>query len=48
MDWLSNNWMYLALAVCVVILLALFGRRAEHTPGAGSCCGGMKHDKEGS
>jgi hypothetical protein len=32
MDWLSNNWMFLALAVCVLILLALFGRgdRAEH------------------
>ena len=28
MDWLANNWMLLALAVCVVILLALFGRRS--------------------
>jgi hypothetical protein len=36
MDWLSNNWMFFALAVCVVILLALFGR------------GGTKKDKEAS
>lgn len=28
MDWLANNWMLLALVVCVVILLALFGRRS--------------------
>lgn len=36
MDWLSNNWMFLALAVCVLILLALFGR------------GGMTKDKGAS
>jgi len=36
MDWLSNNWMLLALAVCVLILLALVGRR------------GREHDKERS
>lgn len=27
MDWLSNNWIFLGgLALCVLILLGLFGR----------------------
>lgn len=26
MDWLTNNWVFLALVICVLILLAVFSR----------------------
>jgi hypothetical protein len=48
MDWLSNNWVLLALVFIVLIVLAAFGvgGRGERTDGAGSCCGGMRRDRE--
>jgi len=48
MDWLSNNWIFVALMVCVVILLAVFGRRGggKHAYGAGGCCGGVERGKQ--
>ncbi len=48
MEWLSNNWIALALVFLVLIVLAAFGvgSRGERTPQAGSCCGGMERDKE--
>lgn len=48
MDWLSNSWwIFLAPALCVVILAALFAGRRGRSPGegGGECCGGMGHDK---
>jgi len=50
MEWLSNNWIALALVLLVLIVLAAFGvgGRGERTHAAGGCCGGMEHDKETS
>jgi hypothetical protein len=48
MDWLSNNWLFFVLVVCVVILLAVFGRRGGHAHGAGGCCGSMERGKQES
>ena len=51
MEWLSNNWIVLALVFLVLIVLAAFGaggQRNERAPRAGSCCGGMERDKETS
>lgn len=51
MEWLSNNWIVLALVFLVLIVLAAFGvggRRNEGAPSARSCCGGMERDKEAS
>jgi hypothetical protein len=48
MEWLSSNWLALALVLLVLIALAAFGAggRGERTPRAGGCCGGMEHDNE--
>lgn len=50
MEWLSNNWIVLALVLLVLIVLAAFGLggRAERAPRAGGCCGAMERDKEAS
>jgi hypothetical protein len=48
MEWLSNNWIVLALVFIVLIVLAAFGvgGRGERKQRAGGCCGGMERDKE--
>jgi len=48
MEWLSNNWIVLALVFLVLIVLAAFGvgGRGERALRAGGCCGGMERDKE--
>lgn len=49
MEWLSNNWIALALVLLVLIVLAAFGvapRRGQASRHAGFCCGGMERDKE--
>ncbi len=48
MEWLSNNWIVLALVFLVLIVLAAFGAggRGASTRVAGGCCGGMRGDKE--
>lgn len=48
MEWLANNWIFLALVFLVLIALAAFGAggRGERAHAARSCCGGMHSDKE--
>lgn len=38
MEWLSQNWIWLALAIGVVFMM----RRGGHG-GHGGCCGGSEH-----
>jgi hypothetical protein len=43
MEWLSQNWIWLALAVGAV----LFFSRGRHGGMMGGCCGGMAHEGPG-
>lgn len=40
MEWLSQNWIWLALAIGAVWLLS----RMRHGSAMGGCCGGMAHE----
>jgi hypothetical protein len=43
MEWLSNNWIFVGLVACVVILLGLFGRggrERDENKGSGGATAG--------